>query len=103
MRFETTVETATTVVVFFDEAERPEITKPFAPSKRIRLESIRLRYVVEADGRTDQRVYGYGQRVLSGGRLGARESLGEFGMDPRRLPESLREAYQAALFRVEAR
>lgn len=100
MKFTTSVQTTTTVVVTFDDGEQPEIVKPFAPSKRIRLYSIRLRHVREADGRVNERVFGVGHRVLKDGGNGAAESIGEFGVDPKYLPEVLREPYRLALERV---
>ena len=102
MRFETSVETTTDVRVTFDEGEHPEVTKSFT-AKVLRLDSIRLHYVLRADGRVDERIYGVGRRVLKDGSLGGHDSLGQFGISVRDLPEVLRDAYEAARVRVEAR
>jgi hypothetical protein len=92
--------TTTTVRVNFDEGEKPDVTKSFT-SKVIRLDSIRLRVTRESNGHVDERIYGTGHRVLQGGRLGASDSLGQFGISVRELPEQLLAAYQAARAAIE--
>lgn len=91
MKFAKDRRVITTITVTFEDAIAPEVTKPYT-SKVIRLEEMRV--VIESG--VSARVYGSGHRVLSGGRLGVRENLGQFGMSLSDLPAPLREVYRQA-------